>query len=93
MTGEDVEQEKQQMREESSQVLEGVPLAGRLGEASLGSADLGLDLVGVDDASEVGVGHDAAGEGEGLLDLRGLVVGSEDAKRAESACKTWDGVR
>lgn len=56
--------------EHGTQVDQGVALLGRLGETSLGNANLGLHLVGVDDACKVSVEHAGAGKHEGLLDVR-----------------------
>ena len=79
--------------EHGTQVLERVALLRGLGESLASSAHLSLDLVRVDDAGEVGVVHDGAGKGEGLLHIRGGSVGAENAaspsmgeKSSASAC-------
>mmetsp|Transcript_47763 Transcript_47763/g.126687 ORF Transcript_47763/g.126687 Transcript_47763/m.126687 type:complete len:246 (-) Transcript_47763:526-1263(-) len=67
--------------EHGAEVAEGVALLRGLGEALLGRPQLGVRLhfVGVDDARQVRVGHQSAGEGEVLLDVRLLAEGAEDA--------------
>jgi len=61
----------------NAEVLEGVLLkAGSLLGTCLGGADLGLHFVGVDETSEVGVGHDASGQGIAALLGRFAVDGA-----------------
>jgi len=62
-----------------SLVLEGVLLAlGRLVSVDTLHAELGLDLVGVDDSGEVGAGHHVSAELEAALLDTSLSVGTED---------------
>ena len=65
--------------EHGAEVLEGVALLGGLGETLAGRADLGLDLIRVDDARKVRVVHHGAWQRECLLHVRGSSVGAEDA--------------
>lgn len=65
--------------EHDAEILERILLDwGILGLSSLG-AEVGLDLGGVDDAAEVGVGDDRAGEDESLLEEGRLAEGAEDS--------------
>lgn len=65
-----------------TKVLEGVLLQALAHDGSLGGADLALNLIGVDDAGNIRVGHDTTGEGEARL-LGGLAVdGAEDGVHA-----------
>ncbi len=50
----------------------------------LGAANDGLDLIGVDEAGQVGVGHHAAGQLEALLHLGGGGGGAEDLRGEKS---------
>lgn len=61
-------------------VVEGIVLGGGVKHAvGLGGADCRLDLVGVDDAGDVGIGDLAVGESVSLLLSRGLSLAAEDA--------------
>mmetsp|Transcript_2253 Transcript_2253/g.6771 ORF Transcript_2253/g.6771 Transcript_2253/m.6771 type:complete len:416 (-) Transcript_2253:8-1255(-) len=64
--------------EHGALVLERVLLARDLVDAGLGGAHDGLDLIGVDEAGEVGVGHDVARHAEALLHGGGLGGGAKD---------------
>ena len=61
--------------EQSAVVGEGVLLALGAGSAGLLGVDLGLNLVGVDDTSDVSVGHDGLRKTEFSLGASGLCVG------------------
>mmetsp|Transcript_23786 Transcript_23786/g.61789 ORF Transcript_23786/g.61789 Transcript_23786/m.61789 type:complete len:391 (+) Transcript_23786:94-1266(+) len=69
--------------EHDAQVLQGVLLQGcMLGGGSLLWPDHALDLIRVDQAGEVAVGHDGAGQLVALLHLALLGLGAEDGVQA-----------
>ena len=70
--------------EHGAEVLDWVLLERcMLGGAGLLGAHRGLDLVGVDEAGEVRVGHQGTGQGVALLHCRGGGVGAEDLGKGE----------